>query len=618
MLQNNNGILIIHLDVANFTPELTSPQDLEIYFSALDSLCREISKNHKGKIKKIAYFEGSFLKSSLYDKPKLGPGKWLSLFYRLVGAFQRLPNIERYIESLPYIILDLFSLKGYETRIAPKEAEQMIPDEILKSEENVVHAVLTDDKARDSTICKIRVVHSKHRAKTILSLGIAEQVYALEDLADTNYLLCWLLSRMRQESVEPCHSLEFRPDPSSLVSYDSVNLSTDFEAFTTNDLRRFLIYFISQSDEKLKQFFNVVDSDLRLAFFLKTVITRLASEPTLLRHLWRRLRHYPEITSLISLRELDSYFIELLPQHSGQIIRLEHELEERRITLAQLQRIKGTEEDLKAKINEINLKINEIKKLEKEFSDLSTILAVEQNKENELKEKLNELSKKFADLRKLNRNREVEINKIKKDIEELERKIKLKDEEIIKLKDIHCEKKKIFEDINKKIEVVNTEVERLQNKLDEYKREYEEINSKKCKLENSIVNYKKDIEEIKKYIETLDDEIRSVQNEIDKLKELLEQKRKQLMEKVKELEHLKAELREYENKEAELREEETKLEKLKELKALAEKIETFKRNVNEYERVINIDENYKKIKNRFEELKMEFTELLKSIFEDNK
>lgn len=605
--------LKIHIDLANITPVLSDADELNNFFSALDSLCRIIASGYVTQVNRIVYFEGGF-KSSNFQYSSSQLGKLPPLLLRFEGAFNRLSNINDYKNLLPNFIISLFELRGYETRIPPKEAEQMIPDEILITKDDTFHAVVSDDKARDTTICKVRVVHSKKRAEVVLNLGTAEKVYSLEELAESNYLICWLYRKIKMTDERECISLRRTLPSFKTSSFEEVDLSTDFENFTTNDLRRFILYLVTNDDDRLSRFLNVVDKDTRLCKFIETVINRLSNEKHLLMNLWGRLRLHQETESILSLKELDIYFIRNLTDEQANFLRLEHELRDREIEISQLRRIKGSAEQLRSRISELQREIEGIYALERELIKTKEELSKEREREKTLKENLFKTKKEVEKIKDENRIKHEQIQKLNQDLKSLENEVKSKDILIKELQDKIDRTNEKIKELDVEINALKPELEKLENNLSKREKEHKEQANKKRELENKIFNYEREIESISKFLENSEEKISSLTENIKNLKVQKDLNEKEINEKESELKQLQKEFEELIKREKQLREEYRKIEKLQELKAMQEKIESFKRSLGEYERVMSIDERFEKIRDEFEKIKKKLNQILKESF----
>lgn len=610
--------LIIHIDVANITPELHSAEDLNTYFSALDALCRIIIAGRQVHPVKYVYFEGSFINPEPSFQQNLVPGKLPALLLRFKRVFDSLPNCDKYRQTLPYVILDMFRLRGYEVHVAPKEAEQMIPDEIMKSHKDSIHAVVSDDKARDTTRCKIRVVHSRRRADTVCNRGIADEVYCLEELAERNYLICWLYRKLMFTDPKDCLSLKSISSVSKDHSFSGVDLSADFENFTTNDLRRLVLSLINSDEERISKFLNVGDSYDRLGKFLETVISRLSSEQHLLMHLWGKFRLHREIEKIMSINELDSYFMKYFHSEEIDYIKLEHELEYKEINLRQILRIKGTAEEIKARIREIQNRIDEIYSLEAKLNEKRSELEREEKRERELNENLNQVEQKLRRLQEENQNKVKKIMQMRSEINRIKEEIKKSESLINELEDKRNRDKKTLEKLEENIKNLTEEIKDLERQLSDKRRTHDQLKGERKRFKEEIAQYEREIEEIEKFLRKSQDTIQTLKEKIERLnqekslkKKEIEEKERQIRERESELERLKSEYGHLLSKEEEIREEYRKIQKIDELKALYEKVEAFKRSVGEYERVMNIDERFDNVRKELEKLKGRLIEILK-------
>lgn len=610
--------LIIHIDIANITPELHSAEELSTYFSALDAISRVILARRPTLPEKYAYFEGSFLNPEPKNQHNLISEKLPALLFRFKGVFDRLPNIKEYQKSLPYVILDMFRLRGYQTLVSPKEAEQMIPDEIMKSHEDSIHAIVSDDKARDTTRCKIRVVHSRQRAYAVRSLGVAEKVLSLEELAERNYLICWLYRKIKFADPNDCLSLKNIPQIIGEASFSEVDLSEDFENFTTNDLRRLVLHLISSDEKRIGKFLNVGDNYARFGKFLETVINRLCSEQHLLMYLWGKLRLYSDIETVMTVNDLDYYFMRCIVNDQTDYIRLEHELEEKEINLRQIMRIKGTEENIRSKIGEVQKRIDEINALETELNEKREELKREEKREGKLREDLLKVEQKLRKCKTKIQKKTEKIEQIESEIKLAEIEIDKKESQIRELENIKSKVNQKIKELGEQNKQLTSEIKELNNQINEKKKTFTELSEMREKLESQIKTYESEIEKIEEFLRDSDDTVKTLNerferlNQEKRLKEKeIEDKKSQVKTKEDELEKVKAEYENLLSKEDQIREEYRKLQKFDELKALQEKVEAFKRTVGEYEKVMNIDEKFESIRKELERLKSRLTELLK-------
>ena len=646
--EENYKPLFIHLDFANFFPRFQWRKykwhDFKLWAEFINSLISIVRKklNHKGEYKVIAYLES-------YFKPRTKEEKTLLDKFINDVLDEEILNTEMKKEIITSNFIFLLKILGLEIEISPKEAEQTIPDKILELKEKYpqsLHAILSDDKARDTTECDLRVVHMNWHKRRVLGKGKAKEVISLEELTSHPYIR-WFFEGNIEEQKEPIK-----------VEYTEENFRFEIEEFSLYSYKQKtlvisrMIKFHNDNPEKFKEFWMNLNYDTKDNFL-------------------KELKEYKndilKSKILLILYELDEDkredILELLknsiPYDIYEVLLLNYDEEKHQAELNWLRKKYENKIELERKIKNLEDEIKKIQKIAKDeniteerkrqledefkrttrkYEELKREITDYQNKNLQLTNEINKLQEQKKNLI----NKQVELNstiqslnqelqKINKDVEKLKSD---KEKVEIELNKKKIEKQKLEEEVkkltsqrnelNSQIEVLNSQKERLeeniknlQEKKEELEKELEAKREEKEELEKIVKEREDELKEYEKIKETYDKLIKKQEMEeyINQHKEELKNLDKTLKELEKQKIKLTHDKQELESKKRNLEIEINSLEFQKQnLENEIKELERKKEEINKYRKELkNRKETLEQYKKLYPERASEIEKLIKEI-----
>ena len=517
--------LYIHLDFANFFLDRVKDwHDLSLWADFAKTLVRLIKNElgYKGDYEVIAYLEGYFRQRTLKEKECL---------HNFMEKFQ---NNDKYDdESMAQILQAFLKMLDFKVYIPPKEAEQAIPDiisDIKSYNPNALHVIVSDDKARDSTECDLRVVYdnrSKHRVERIRK---AKKVISLQELAIKSPLIAHFLGKDSNDNKEnkdvktkTLDRIDFVADGiknfSLLAEDDKARLihvmlelyKDSPEAFI--DLWLELEYDIK--DEFLGGLSGYSNNALKVGLLLVLFDIGKDQKEEILNLLKDHLSEYEGILELLELKVEEEY--------------LETDLKT-------LERRYGDKIKLSQKINDLKSKIDQINKLAKDEN-------INEKRRASLEKELEKKQAEYSKLKSQIEDIEGKINKLKDDINELQT---AKNNLLNQTYELNNQKANLEKDIEiaKQDESkLSTEIGSLNDELTSLQKQISVLNKEKGELENrvTLLNQEKTaLEEeknrLEEQIKNLNDEIGTIQQEVADKEEIIKKRREELrhLESVKE------------------------------------------------------------------------------------
>ncbi len=535
--QVKTSTLYIHLDLANFLPTRKNTwDDLRIWAEFLNSVISitRTRLKHKGNYKVIAYLES-------YFKPRTTKEiEYLKNFIeeRLSeDVKQTFGNEEEFVITF---INFLTKIMGFDIEISTKEAEQAIPDKIMelkKQELDSLHAILSDDKGRDTTECDLRVVYNELSKNRVKMRGKAKDVISLEEFVFDPFIRWFFVfeGNIQTDDIQTDEALKIQ------TTYDLEDIKAELEYFSlssNSDKTRIILgmlYHYLKNQEEFKSFWIDLEAGIKDSFY-----------ENLKEYNFRVLK----IKILLSLYEIEDD-----AEKKREIISLlkESGLEEEIIGILSL---KTDEEDLENEFKslkrrfsdkiELNKKIQSLKRDIEDIKKIARDENINEERKNNLEEQLRKLQTDYENLKKIIQNYENQINDLQQNIQVLEEQKKNLEETIQKRNEKkdkqQIEIKNLEEQINTldlDIKLKKDNIQKLTEQKDELDKQLQALTMEKDKLQKEIENLKLSEKKTRENINNLQEEKQKLENKVSELKPKIEQLKE-------EIEQRKQELAEYE------------------------------------------------------------------------
>ncbi len=610
--QRKTNTLYIHLDLANFFPKRKNNwHDLRMWAEFLNSAISITRKklNHTGDYKVITYLESYFNPTKTKDIEALED----FLDKRLEKIVIQDSNKEKFVKNF---ITFLYKIMGFTIEIAPKEAEQLIPDairEIKKEEPDSLHAILSDDSARDYTECDLRVVHTEERKVKVKNKGKAKDVISLEEYTFDPFIK-WFFEKNTQTEEEP---------PKTIKTYNLEDIKPKIEDFSLlpNPEQKLtilgILYHNYKSPENFKNFWTDIETETKDKFY---------------EDLKNFKNEHLKIRILLTL-----YDIEDDTSRKRKIIDLlkESKLEE---NVVEILSIVADEEDLERKLNhlrkrhsdkiELNQKIKELKKEIDKITNLAKDKNINEERKNELENQLKKIQTEYKNLEKTIQNYENQINNLQQIIEKSEEQKKVLEDKIQKTTEEKDKLQKEIERLENEVRTLDIEKRNKKNMIGELTKQKDQLEEEKKDITLQEQNLQKYIKDLESSLETKKGNITILNQKKEELEnKILEQEPiiKKLQEEVKDKEQ---QLEEYEkiqqtyNKLIQKEKMEEYIQKHKEeLQFLDQNIEYLKLQINHLEQTLKnkqkenkrLSEDKEKLEKELKKLQIEEQNLKKEI-----
>ena len=522
-----NSDLYIHLDFANFFPmRINNWHDLKLWTEFISSLIPLIKRelNYTGRHEVITYLEG-------YFKPTI-PKDYERLEY-FVSRFRNEASIEN-VELTVHILTVLLNMLGFKYVVPPKEAEQAIPDKIAELKQtnpNAMHVIVSDDKARDTTECDLRVVYYESTKKRVLSRGKAKKVVSLEYWAPVNPFVKWFL---KGDSVEP-NLQTVKGTEEELKKVVESELDT-FPLFTNTDKTRLILEILGiyrRDPEKFKDFWmNLSDNNKDKLFEgLKNYNNRIFKRRLLLVLFEAEEDRKDEVLYFIKEMSSESKDMEIIYERLKSI----HEEEDLRMELETLKRVHDEKIRLKQQIDSLRKEIKNVENIAKDGN-------ISELRRKELQKELSRRKEYYKSLKAEIKSLEDNIEKIKKDVQRLNN---LRQELKESIRNMEARKESLQKHIDKERKrkaTLSQDIEQLEDRLSELRRAVSDISENKSKISSEIkrLSEKKEsldnelnkenerLENIKEELIRLEERIRLIKGQIEDKKDIIRQREGEL------------------------------------------------------------------------------------------
>ncbi|MEO0224439.1 MAG: hypothetical protein ABIL76_05030 [candidate division WOR-3 bacterium] len=524
----NKGKLYIHIDLANFTPlEISNKDEFWKWLNFIDDLILLSKKEfNKNDCEVFVYLEGNMNYEFKKYYEDLRSGKIEKKSRHFMERFKKLD-----LETDD--LIKILKLKNYSIEIPPKEAEQLIPDkisEIKKKEPDSIHVIITDDKARDTTECDLRIIYLKRNVRRVQDVGKAKKVISIEQYYELFPTFYWFLRILKEQGsieIDLKEPVKEEKVKFQLRELDFLKQEINQMKFLTPNRKTEIIYKLLslyyQKQEKFLDFWKNLEHETKfelleniedlngtiIIFFLFKIFENETDLAILqkIRDFFKKKNEefYFRLSNLIEEKELEY-----------ELNKLQTRYEEKIETYQKIQNYKEQIEQIKKISEDENINEITLRRVEQEY------YTTKRNYE-ELKQKITYYKERQDSLQK-------EINQLQQEEKELEN------------QNLHLSEKS--RQLKEKVNKLRNNVEKLQSEVLSYENEKQNLEKTDEELKNKKDELKRKIETLKNEIAIYEQDNKNMEKEVNEKEQKLEKYKeiKQKYEKIKELEMMEKEI----------------------------------------------------------------------------